>query len=347
MGSRVKDLNKFSYNVANTVRFVEPVVHGSQRSVITTRMLYFAAIDAWRRSGDVEFSIDYYSVRFYSKKSGLYRYKNGEYKRLFEYVIHVRDQIGHKKLDVVIKPRIRGMYYYSRKLGKFVEFKLPKGQERTLLFVQSSYMEWDEVLELLTRIFEKLDINKAYLAEVDVADSSIITKERHVRVSISVERAVAETLKAFEFWLRDQPGSKVRMHIDNEEDVYKFYKVTFKNVDIIPEQLKGLGLAFYVKMYRLKDWETANAPENIKHSFKFEAGIDPKLSSERVPLELDGVLTDFLDQLVISILVKTGVQKLYSLIFQLGSSRWVLQGRGCSKMRSLARLCRMILQGLF
>jgi len=307
----VEEVNNVLYSGEHLVRFVEPITHGSQRSVVTTRMLYFAAIDAWRREGDREFTIDYWDVKFYSKKSGLYRKEGDDYKRLFEYVIHARDQVGHKKLDVVIKPRVRGMYYRSRKTGKFEKFKLP-GEEGTLLFIQSSYMEWDEVLDLLKKIFECLDINTAYLAEIRVEDSKITTLERHVRVSTSVESPVADTLRAFEFWLRDQPGTKVKVRQDVEEDTsegraYVFYKVTFKKAQMIPERFQGL--AFYVKMYRIREWKTANVEDNIKHSFKVEAGVDPDWSDERVPLEYEKELTDFLDRLVISILAKAGVQR--------------------------------------
>ncbi|ABN58488.1 winged helix [Pyrococcus abyssi virus 1] len=306
--SRAEELNNILYSEQNRVSFVEPVTHGSQRNVITTRMLYFATIDAWKQEGDREFTVDHFDVRFYSKKSGLYRYENGEYKRLFEYVIDARDQIGHRKLVVTIKPRLKSMWY--RRNGEFHRWKLPEGRdEATLLYIQSSYMDWDEILELLAKIFKKLDINTAYLAEIREEDSNIITLERHIRVSISVERPVAQTLRSFEFWLRDKPKTKVKAHQDTEEDAYKFYKVTFKDESILPESLKHLDLAFYIKIYRLKDWEAANAPENLKNSFKIEAGVDPKLSGDRIPLALEDELRDFLDALVISILVKTGVQK--------------------------------------
>jgi len=304
----VEQVNNVSYSGEHLVRFTEPVTHGSQRNVVTTRMLYFAAIDAWRQEGDREFTVDYFDVRFYSKKSGLYRYENGEYKRLFEYVIDARDQIGHRKLVVTIKPRLKNMWY--RRNGEFHKWKLPAGREEgTLLYIQSSYMDWQEILDLLAKIFKKLDINVAYLAEIRDDDSNIITLERHIRVSISVEHLVAQTLRSFEFWLRDKPRTKVKAHQDTEEGAYKFYKVTFKDESLLPEDLRHLDLAFYIKIYRLKDWETANVLENLKNSFKIEAGLDPKMSNDRVPLELEGVLTDFLDQLVISILVKTGVQK--------------------------------------
>ncbi|MFA4647861.1 hypothetical protein P8X24_11565 [Pyrococcus kukulkanii] len=303
----VKQVNKVSYSDENLIRFVEPVTHGSQRNVVTTRMLYFAAIDAWKQEGDREFTVDHFDVRFYSKKSGLYRHEDGEYKRLFEYVIDARDQIGHRKLVVTIKPRLKNMWY--RRNGEFHRWKLPEGRdEATLLYIQSSYMDWDEILELLAKIFKRLDINTAYLGEIREGDSNIITLERHIRVSISVERPVAQTLRSFEFWLRDKPRTKVKAHQDTEEDAYKFYKVTFKDESLLPESLKHLDLAFYIKIYRLKDWESANAPENLRNSFKIEAGVDPKLS-DRIPLALEGELRDFLDSLVISILAKTGVQK--------------------------------------
>jgi hypothetical protein len=229
-------------------------------------------ISNWKREGDRNISLNGYSERFYSKKSGLKREGRG----LFEYVVSLSDSRGKelKKLYLNFKPRIEGMSYWDKREGREKEWKINEKQgEGVEVYIQSSYHEPREIEGLILDVFRYFDIDRFY-ESWKKDETYLITFEDHIRYDEKKERDVVGIIEEIRTLIGLTNEGKWRDVGDRTKEGYRFRETVTDRWDKLGFENKGYY--FLIKSYRLKKFSEVKDP--ILKNPKLEIGLDPKLN---------------------------------------------------------------------